>query len=149
MLAKQITPILNVSNLKESFKWFEKLGWKKAWDWGDPPDFGSVSSGKCEIFLCLDGQGGRGRYDASMESGAEHADSVAMGSWVCILVDDVDEIHKRCLEQGIEVVWPPTDTPWFLREMRVRHPDGHVLRIGHGLEEDEDDHSTHDENVNS
>ena len=39
----------------------EKLGWKKGWDWGDPPTFGMVSSGECEIFLCQGGQGGRGR----------------------------------------------------------------------------------------
>ena len=36
-----ITPILNVSNIVESFEWFAKLGWEKAWDWGDPPSFGA------------------------------------------------------------------------------------------------------------
>ena len=25
--------------------------------------------------------------------------------------------------------------PWNVREMHVRHPDGHVFRIGQGLEE--------------
>jgi hypothetical protein len=53
MHAKRLTPILNVSNLQESFSWFEKLGWQKAWEWGTPPDFGGVRSGDCEIFLCL------------------------------------------------------------------------------------------------
>ena len=33
MLAKGLTPILNVSNIQESFAWFEKLGWTKGWDW--------------------------------------------------------------------------------------------------------------------
>ena len=61
MLAKGLTPILNVSDIQQSFLWFEKLGWKKAWEWGDPPTFGGVCSGACEIFLCLDGQGGRGK----------------------------------------------------------------------------------------
>lgn len=32
MLAKGLTPILNVSDIQESFAWFEKLGWKKGWD---------------------------------------------------------------------------------------------------------------------
>jgi hypothetical protein len=31
MLAKRLTPILNVSDIQESFAWFEKLGWKKGW----------------------------------------------------------------------------------------------------------------------
>jgi hypothetical protein len=38
MHAKRITPILNVSNIVESFAWFEKLGWTKGWDWGTPLD---------------------------------------------------------------------------------------------------------------
>ena len=39
MLAHKINPILNVSNIVESFAWFEKLGWKKGWEWGEPPTF--------------------------------------------------------------------------------------------------------------
>ena len=45
MNVKGVTPILNVSNLEESFAWFEKLGWQKHWDFGDPPTFGAVVSG--------------------------------------------------------------------------------------------------------
>ncbi|HEY8204462.1 MAG TPA: hypothetical protein VIF81_07030 [Pyrinomonadaceae bacterium] len=59
-----LTPILNVSNLGESFEWFTKLGWRKLWNWypqaGAPPTFGAVSNGKSEIFLCQGGQGSRG-----------------------------------------------------------------------------------------
>ena len=38
--------------------------------------------------------------------------------------------HARCLAEGLEVTYPPTDEPWGMREMPIRHPDGHVLRIG-------------------
>ncbi len=137
MLAKRLTPILNVSNIAESFAWFEKLGWKKAWEWGDPPDFGGVCSGDCEIFLCENGQGGRGK-GAGMTFGPEGDQSADKGAWMCILVEDVDAVYQRCLAEGLEVTWPPTDMPWHLREMHVRHPDGHVFRIGHGLEDDDD-----------
>ena len=50
-----------------------------------------------------------------------------------IWVDDVDEIYRRCLERDIEVTWPPTDMPWNVREMHVRHPDGHVFRISRAI----------------
>jgi hypothetical protein len=40
------------------------------------------------------------------------------------------------LAQGIEVAWPPTDMPWSVREMHVRHPDGHVFRVSKGLGEE-------------
>ena len=43
MDAKGLTPILNVSGLAKSFAWFEKLGWQKRWEWGDPPGFGAVA----------------------------------------------------------------------------------------------------------
>jgi hypothetical protein len=46
MLAKGLTPILNVSNLRLSFAWFEKLGWQKSWDWGDPRTSGRLF-GEC------------------------------------------------------------------------------------------------------
>ena len=138
MKAERLTPILNVSNIRESFEWFEKLGWKKAWDWGDPPDFGGVSSGECEIFLSENSQGGRGKGAAGMTFGPEGDESADKGVWLCILVEDVDAVHQNCLAQGLEVTWPPTDMPWHLREMHVRHPDGHVFRIGHSLDEDDD-----------
>ena len=54
-----------------------------------------------------------------------------------IWVDDVDAVHQRCVEQGLDVTWPPTDMPWNTREMHVRHPDGHVFRISRGVEETE------------
>ena len=137
MRVVRLTPILNVSNIEESVAWFEKLGWKKGWDWGDPPTFGGVCSGPCEIFLCQGAQGGRGHggVKGTFGTGGEAADK---GVWMSIWVDDVDAVHRHCLEQGLEVAFPPTDMPWSVREMHVRHPDGHVFRISRGLEEDEE-----------
>lgn len=140
MQAKRLTPILNVSNIQESFEWFEKLGWTKGWDWGDPPNFGAVSSGEYEIFLCENCQGGRAPRGSEMTTAPEAEEFSDKGVWLCILVDNVDAVYEHCLAEGLEVTWPPTDTPWHLREMHVRHPDGHVFRIGHGLEEDDDSH---------
>ena len=137
MLARCLTPILNVSNIQDSFVWFEKLGWRKAWDWGDPPHFGAVSSGECRIFLCENAQGGRGRSAQTKTFGPEGDDSAEKGVWMSVWVDDVDAVLERCLQQGLEVTWPPTDMPWNVREMHVRHPDGHVFRISRGIGESE------------
>jgi len=137
MDAKGLTPILNVSNIQDSFAWFEKLGWSKAWEWGTPPTFGGVCSGKFEIFLCEGGQGGRGKSNVKMTFGPFGDECADKGVWMSIWVDDVDAIHKRCLEQHLEVTWPPTDMAWNVREMHVRHPDGHVFRISQGLEKEE------------
>lgn len=126
MDARCLTPILNVSSLPASFVWFEAFGWTKLWEWHPPGSeageatFGAVGSGTVEIFLCRDGQGGRG----------------AAGSWMSVWVDDVDAVHERCRREGMAVLQAPRDEPWGVREMHVRHPDGHVLRVGTGLAED-------------
>jgi predicted lactoylglutathione lyase len=134
MLAKRITPILNVSNIQESFAWFEKLGWKKCWDWSSPPTFGGVCSGEYEICQCLNGQGEGGKSAATTTFAYDGEETEGRGAWMAIGVDDVDAVHRHCLEQGLEVTWPPTDMPWNIREMHVRHPDGHVFRIGQPVE---------------
>jgi catechol 2,3-dioxygenase-like lactoylglutathione lyase family enzyme len=116
------TPILNVSDLHESFAWFEKLGWEKRWDWGDPPDFGAVGNGPCEIFLCVDGQGCRGGSDREREG-------TWMG-WLLRTPSEVDAAHEVAVRHGLTVTMPPTDEPWSLREFHLRHPDGHIFRVG-------------------
>jgi ketosteroid isomerase-like protein len=115
--ARHLVPVLNVSNLADSFTWFAKLGWTKRWDWSEadgPPSFGAVGSGQCEIFLSLNGQGGRGD---------------GQGMWLSIWIDDVDAAHAICQREGIEVLQPPRGEPFRVREMHVRHPDGHVFRM--------------------
>ena len=111
-----VVPILNVSSLLGSFAWFEKLGWTRKWDWssdGGEPTFGAVGCGDFEICLCRDGQGGRG-------------DS---GVWMAIWIDDVDAVYERCQQKDLQVLRPPEDESWGVREMHVRHPDGHVFRV--------------------
>ena len=136
MLVHGLTPILNVSDIAGSFAWFEKLGWKKLWDWGEPPTFGAVGSGVAEIFLCQGGQGGRGKGANTKTFGEDGDQTADKGVWMSIWVDDVDAVHAECVEHGIEVVWPPSDMPWGVREMHIRHPDGHVFRIGRGIGEE-------------
>jgi predicted enzyme related to lactoylglutathione lyase len=135
MEAKGLTPILNVSDIASTVAWFEKWGWKKLWDWGTPPTFGAVGSGKetC-IFLCQGAQGGRGRganTTTFQHDGDEEGDK---GVWMSVWVDDVDEMHKHCVAAGLEITFPPTNMPWHVREMHLRHPDGHVFRVGRGFE---------------
>lgn len=129
MKTNAITPILNVSNFQESIEWFEKLGWEKKWDWGEPPTFGAVCSSECEIFLCLDAQGGRGKGDNTSTFSPGGSESSDKGVWMSVWVDDVDAVHQQAIEAGIEVVFSPQDMPWGVRECHIRHPDGHVFRV--------------------
>lgn len=135
MNTKKITPILNVSDIQESFRWFAQLGWQKAWDWGEPPSFGGVCSGDVEIFLCENGQGGRGKSAYSATFGPNSDEAAEQAVWMALWVEDVDAVHQHCLQAGIEITFPPTTMSWNVREMHIRHPDGHVFRVSQGLEE--------------
>src|SRR5258708_6774887 len=91
MQARQSIPILNVSSLVDSFEWFARLGWVKKWDWqvvDGPATFGAVGSGQCEVFLCLNGQGGRGT-DGGIDCGGE-------GAWV----RNLDPLRAGCGRVG-------------------------------------------------
>jgi len=129
-----LTPILNVSNMAESFAWFEKLGWEKAWDWGDPATFGAVCNGKSQIFLCQGGQGSRGGPMPQFV-GDDETGGVWMSWWLESRAA-VDAAYESAMQKGLTVMMPPTDEPWNVREFHLRHPDGHTFRVGAGLEEE-------------
>ena len=135
MIATGITPILNVSDIQASFAWFEKWGWKKLWDWGEPAAFGAVGSGEevC-IFLCQGAQGGRGRGSNTTTFASDGDEEADKGVWMSVWVDDVDAVHKTCLSAGLDITMAPTDEPWNVREMHLRHPDGHVFRVSRSLD---------------
>ena len=119
MKLANLAPILNVSDVPASLDWFEALGWARGFAWDEhgmhssKPTFASIESGGAEIFLCLDGQGERGVWM----------------SWFLPSRAELDALHTRAIELGCEIVRPPTDEPWGMREFHLRHPDGHVFRV--------------------
>jgi catechol 2,3-dioxygenase-like lactoylglutathione lyase family enzyme len=115
-----LTPILNVSDFAASMEYYtEKLGFRKLWDWGEPPDFGCVKRDGIEIFFCRGGQG-------------------QPGTWMSIFVDDADALYDEIKAKGAKIVMPPTDEPWGMREFHVEDPDGHTIRFGHSTPEAKD-----------
>jgi|SRR5687767_10236462 len=135
MQVERLTPILNVSDIQASFAWFEKLGWMKGWDWGDPPTFGGVCNGKSEIFLCQNGQGSRGGSLPRHVEGDDDTGGVWMTWWLAS-PREVDAAYELALKQGLTVLTQPTDEPWNVREFQLMHPDGHTFRVSAGLEEE-------------
>jgi predicted lactoylglutathione lyase len=132
----KVTPILNVSDIVASLLWFERLGWKRGFTWpqgSHEPTFGSVCSGKAEIFLCKGAQGSRGTI-MPREPGDDDTDGVWM-SWWLDNPAEIDALHATALEHGMIVTWPPTDEPWGVREFHLRHPDGHMFRVSAGTEQ--------------
>ena len=128
---RSIRPILNVSDVRASLAWFELLGFETTfvWDEGDrEPGFAGTGCGEAEIFLCRDGQGAREARRPRVPF-----DESTGGVWMSWFLDDVEEVdrmHARAVELGLDVSMSPTDEPWGVREFHLRHPDGHTFRVG-------------------
>jgi uncharacterized glyoxalase superfamily protein PhnB len=55
-------------------------------------------------------------------------------SYVAYLrVDDVDAFYRRAVAVGAEVLKPPRDEPWGMRELGLRSPDGQRFMLGQRL----------------
>lgn len=51
-----------------------------------------------------------------------------------LVVDDVDAFHERAAREGADIIKPPRDEPWGMREMALRTADGHRMMIATNLE---------------
>lgn len=147
MKIKGVTPILNVSDVPASMRWLESIGWSRAFSWNDagmiaaaadsnahgPARFAGLCANTSEegqgpmIFLCKDGQGSRDPRPMTDPSSDSYG-----GVWMSWWVNDVDAAHADCVRHNIQIVRPPVNEPWGVREFLIRHPDGHYFRIsGH------------------
>lgn len=116
MKFEKSNPILFSSDVKRSLQFYtDVLGFDDSWEWGDPVDFGGIVKDNVEIFFCLRDQG-------------------SPGTWIAIILDNVDEYYEQIKDKGAKIISPPTSHEWNMREMLVEDPDGHVIRFGHRIE---------------
>jgi uncharacterized glyoxalase superfamily protein PhnB len=48
---------------------------------------------------------------------------------ISVEVDDVDAVHARAVEQGLEIVYPIRDEEWGVRRFMVREPSGTTVNV--------------------
>jgi hypothetical protein len=103
---------LPATDLEAALEAFKNLGFRTAWQFEN--DFASVyGGGNVEIFIRLE------------ETVSPHR--------LYLDVDDAESFYAEYAENG-EVVEPIRDTPWGMREFTLRVFDGHLLRVGQGLQ---------------
>lgn len=116
MAFDSVVPILYSSDVSRSLAYYiENLAFDQKWEWDDPVTFGGVSRDCVRIFFCLRNQG--------------HP-----GTWLAVNMDNVDEYYEIIRARGAKILSPPENKEWFMREMLVEDPDGHVIRFGHNTE---------------
>jgi len=89
-----------------------KLGFELAFTWGEPVTLAGVNLGRAQIFL---------------EQGTPNPS----GCHLYFVVGDADELFQFQTGAGVEVVAPPGDRPYGLRDYRVRDLHGYELGFGH------------------
>jgi len=92
----------------------KKLGFWLSFTWGDPPTMAGVNLGNVQIFL---------------EQGTPNP----KGCEVYFVVGDADELYEFQRANGVEIVEPPGDRHYGLRDYSVRDLHGYRLSFGHRL----------------
>ena len=90
----------------------DRLGFSLGFTWGDPPTMAGVNLGEAQIFLV---------------QGTPHPEGCA----VHFVVGDADELYEFQRDNGVEIVEPPEDRPYGLRDYAVRDLHGYILGFGH------------------
>lgn len=61
---------------------------------------------------------------------AREPDWVAGRTALCIFVDDVDGLHAELAARGAQIVGPPQDYAYGMRDFDVTDPDGNTITFG-------------------
>ena len=48
---------------------------------------------------------------------------------ISVEVDDVDAVHGRAVERGLEITYPLRDEEWGVRRFMLREPSGTVVNV--------------------
>jgi catechol 2,3-dioxygenase-like lactoylglutathione lyase family enzyme len=108
---------LSVSDVPAAADFYtNKLGFALAFTWGEPPTMAGVNLGKVQIFL-------------------EQGTAAPQGCGVYFVIGDADALYDFQRAQGVEIVRPPADRPWGLRDYTVRDLHGYALTFGHRIPE--------------
>ena len=110
---ERLHPTLTVSGIRAAVDFYTgKLGFEPGFTWGDPPTFAGVNLGKVQVFL-------------------EQGTPKPAGSSVSFVVNDADELFQFHRTMGVDIVIPPEDRDYGLRDYCVRDPYGNYLSFGH------------------
>ena len=112
MSIRRVVPDIKSRDLAQSRAFYvDFLGFEMAMDMGFVMTFVSPSNPTAQISVLRDDGGPALLPDVSVE------------------VADVDQLHTRAVERGLQIAYPLTDEPWGVRRFFVVDPNGTILNI--------------------
>jgi uncharacterized glyoxalase superfamily protein PhnB len=105
------SPILKVADVDKAMKYYKDvLGFEEEFKAGTPTNYAGVARGKVTFHLSKDAPGGG---DTRV--------------YVLLKIGTVDKLHEEFKGKGAQIVEPPTDRSYGMREFLVKTADGQVL----------------------
>jgi len=106
---------LRVADLSAAVDFYtERLGFRQAFVWGEPPIMAGVNLGETQVFL-------------------EVGSPAPEGCSLYFVVGNADELYRFHRGNGVEIVRQPGDRPWEFRDYTVHDVDGYEVTFGHRL----------------
>src|SRR5688500_9477467 len=107
--------VLPVSDILAAVEFYtKKLGFFVGFTSGEPPTFAGINLGKVQLFL-------------------QQGTSFPAGCSMYFVVDDADGLHEFHRANGVEILVPPGDREYGIRDYTVRDLNGYELVFGHHL----------------
>ena len=105
--------ILAVPDVRSAIDFYTtKLGFWLAFATGEPPTFAGVNLGEVQMFLQL-------------------GTPSPQGCSVYFVVSDADELYRFHRSCGVEIIVPPDDRQYGLRDYTIQDSNGYHLTFGH------------------
>jgi catechol 2,3-dioxygenase-like lactoylglutathione lyase family enzyme len=109
------TTVFTVKDIAASRDYFrDRLGFNVAFEWGQPTFYIGLFADKVRLHL----------IDAS------HAPRPPGHGAMTVDFDDADSLHAELARRGANVVKPPKDQPYGMREFDVADLDGNMIFFG-------------------
>jgi len=112
---EQYHAILMVPDVHAAVEFYtSRLGFWRAFESGDPPNFAGVNLGRVQLFL-------------------ENGTPSPQGCAVYFVVSDADKLHRFHTSRGVQIVQSLADREYHLRDYTVRDLFGYHLTFGHRI----------------
>ena len=108
-------PSLFVPDVLAAARYYaDQLGFTQGFMWGEPPAMAGMNLDQVQIFL-------------------QRGTPAPEGCALYFMVGDADELYAFHRANGVEVLVPPDDREYELRDYTVRDPYGYRLTFGHPI----------------
>lgn len=121
---RDATPVLLVKDVVKAAAYYtDKLGFAVDRFWGEPSMFTIARRDGVSVMLNQVDPGD------TFRSNGEYNGRFSF----YISTNDADALHAEFRSKGADIVCPPDDQPYMMREFQVRDLDGHLLGCGHDI----------------